>query len=90
MMRFKYIVHQSIKEEGLPETIVLFPDFMKHSDFKGCFRIISAGFVAVNYKVCDEGIVSVDAHCHGHSESLHMNARPEDSLLANIMLRNQI
>ena len=90
MMRMKYVVYKSIKENNLPETIVMFPEFMKHSDLKGCFRIISAGFVQVGFKICDEGIVSADAHCYGHSESLHLKARPEDSLLATMMLRNQI
>lgn len=90
MMRMKYIVTKSIKEEDLPENIIMFPEHQKHSDFRGCFRIISAGFVQVAYNICDESIVSADAHCYGESESLHLSARPEDSLLATMLLRNQI
>lgn len=79
-MTKKYIV-----VENFGEQIIIFSSGLYHADVAGSFKVISAGFMDLQYNHPD---VSVHIHCYGESESLKVKARPhEDKILARILLR---
>jgi hypothetical protein len=79
----KYVV---IKHPApLGETLYIFPEHITHAAFARHNAperaIISAGFVGLrDNEIC----------CYGHSESLNVASRPEDTELLNIMFGRTI
>jgi len=87
MIKLKYIV---ISNEGM-EGILFFPEHINHSTFRNCGNLISAGFVNIRYSISEQGIIRAETYCHGNSFTLGLKSRPEeDTLLADIALRNRI
>lgn len=77
----KYIV----VEELFGEHIIIFSPGLHHSTVAGNMKVISAGFMDLQYNMPD---VNVHVHCYGGSESLKIESRPhEDKILARILLR---
>jgi hypothetical protein len=84
-MQKKYIV----VEEMFGEHIIIFPPGLYHKAVAGNMKVISAGFMDIQYDVVPEmpyGIKHI--HCYGESESLKIGSRPyEDKILASILLK---
>ena len=79
MTTAKYVVIKYPVPVG--ETSYVFPEFINHAVFARGIAperdIVSAGFIEQR---CD-----CSFHCSGRSESLGLDARPDDTMLANIM-----
>lgn len=70
-MKIKYITF----DNGLIDAIVIFPEYVMHSDVGIKGTILGAGFIE---------IVDGKWNCHGNSISLSVASRPdEDSKIAN-------
>lgn len=82
MSRTKYIV---VADSGI-EVPIVFGNILIHSDVARSYRskaIVSAGFVYFRVKSDGDGVPQISADCYGHSVSLDIYSRPEDSDLIN-------
>ncbi len=80
-MQKKYIVVDN-------EQIIIFSPGLYHSQVAGDMKVISAGFMDIQFGNYPIGSSEMHIHCYGESESLKVGSRPqEDKILATILLR---
>lgn len=69
-MKIKYITY----DNGLLDTIIIFPEYVMHRDVGVQGEILGAGFIEV---------IDGKWSCYGESISLKIKSRPEDTKIAN-------
>ena len=64
-------------DNGLVDTIIIFPEFTQHRAIDLPGKILGAGFISYSDN---------SWKCYGESISLNVKSRPEDSIIANKQL----